>query len=127
VKEVDQIFDLVRLENVAESGHSGAAVVDLMLDFFFVQAFADGAEIRPKISAVAIYAMAMLTTLFMKECGSSVLIFAGIGVNSRSGWWWEDTRKSDENRHATEGGTDSGRNFGVSLQGNRYLSCDGCR
>jgi hypothetical protein len=36
VKEVDEVFDLVRLESVAEGGHGRAAVLDLMLDFFFV-------------------------------------------------------------------------------------------
>jgi hypothetical protein len=46
VKEVDEVFDLVRLENVAEGGHGRAAVLDLMLDFFFAEAFADGAEVR---------------------------------------------------------------------------------
>jgi hypothetical protein len=40
VKEVDQIFDLIWLENVAESWHCCAAVLDLMLDFFFAQALA---------------------------------------------------------------------------------------
>jgi hypothetical protein len=45
VKEVNEVFDLVRLENVAKSRHGGAAVLDLMLDFFFVEAFADDAEV----------------------------------------------------------------------------------
>jgi hypothetical protein len=36
VKEVDEVFDLVGLENIAEGRHGGAAVLDLMLDFFFV-------------------------------------------------------------------------------------------
>jgi hypothetical protein len=46
VKEVDEVFDLVGLENVAEGRHGSAAVMDLVLDFFFVEAFADGAEVR---------------------------------------------------------------------------------
>jgi len=46
VKEVDKVFDLIGLEDVAEGGHGGAAVLDLMLDFLFVEAFADGAEVR---------------------------------------------------------------------------------
>jgi hypothetical protein len=46
VKEVDEVFDLVRLEDIAEGGHGGAAVLDLMLDFHFAKAFADGAEVR---------------------------------------------------------------------------------
>jgi hypothetical protein len=36
VKEVDQIFDLVRLENVSESGHGGAAMLNLMFDLLFL-------------------------------------------------------------------------------------------
>jgi hypothetical protein len=43
VKEVDEVFDLVGLENVAESGHGRAAVLDLMLDLFLAETFADGA------------------------------------------------------------------------------------
>jgi hypothetical protein len=43
VKEVDQIFDLVRLEDVSESGHRSTAIVDLMFDLLFLQALADGA------------------------------------------------------------------------------------
>jgi hypothetical protein len=35
VKEVDEVFDLIGLENVAEGGHGSAAVLDLVLDFFF--------------------------------------------------------------------------------------------
>jgi hypothetical protein len=35
VKEVHQIFDLVRLENISESGHSSTAIVDLMFDPLF--------------------------------------------------------------------------------------------
>jgi hypothetical protein len=46
VEKIDQIFDLIWLESVAESGHSSAAVLDLILDFFFAQAFADSAEVR---------------------------------------------------------------------------------
>jgi hypothetical protein len=45
VKEVDEVFDLVGLENVAESGHGRAALLDLVLDFFFAEAFADCAEV----------------------------------------------------------------------------------
>ena len=46
MKEVDEVFDLVRLENIAEGGHGGAAVLDLMFDFLFAETFADGAEVR---------------------------------------------------------------------------------
>jgi hypothetical protein len=85
VKEVDQVLDLVRLEDIAEGGHGSAAIVNLMLDLLLLQAFADGAQIRPKLAAAAIYAVAMLTPLFMKEGGSSVLALARVGVNDRSG------------------------------------------
>lgn len=85
MKEVHQIFDLVRLENISESGHGSTAIVNLMFDLLFFQAFPDSAQVRPKVSAVAIYAMAMLTPLFMKERGSGVLTFARGGVNNRSG------------------------------------------
>jgi len=73
VEEVDEVFDLVRLENVSESGHGGATIVDLMFDLLFLQAFADGAQVRPQVAAATIYAMAVLTSLFVKECGSRVL------------------------------------------------------
>jgi hypothetical protein len=46
VKEVDQVLDLVRLENIAEGRHGGAAIVNLMLDLLLVQTFADSAQIR---------------------------------------------------------------------------------
>jgi len=35
VKEVNQIFDLVRLENISKGGHSSATVVNLMFDLLF--------------------------------------------------------------------------------------------
>jgi hypothetical protein len=47
VKEVNEIFYLVGLEDISEGGHRRATVVDLMLDFLFAEAFADGAQIWP--------------------------------------------------------------------------------
>jgi hypothetical protein len=35
MKEVNEIFDLVRLKDVSESRHSRATIVNLMLDFLF--------------------------------------------------------------------------------------------
>jgi hypothetical protein len=35
MKEVNDIFDLVGLENISEGGHGGTALVNLMLDFLF--------------------------------------------------------------------------------------------
>jgi hypothetical protein len=75
VKEVNEIFDFVRLENVSEGGHRRTAIVDLMLDFWLAQAFADGAQVWPKFPAASICAMAMFTSLFMKERGSGFLAF----------------------------------------------------
>jgi hypothetical protein len=72
MKEVHEIFDFVGLENVAEGGHGSAAIVNLMLDFFFVQAFTDGTQIRPKISPAAVCPMAVLTSFLVKECGSGL-------------------------------------------------------
>jgi hypothetical protein len=125
VKEVHQIFDLVRLENISESGHGSTAIVNLMFDLLFFQAFPDSAQVRPKVSAVAIYAMAMLTPLFMKERGSGVLTFARVGVNNRSGRSWQATRQSYDNGQETESSTDSRRDFAVSLQRNNMSFCDG--
>ena len=72
MKEVDEVFDFVGLENVAEGGHRSAAVLDLMFDFLSAEAFADGAEVRASLPAAAVYAVAVLAALFMKECGSGV-------------------------------------------------------
>ena len=47
MKEVNEIFYLVGLEDISEGGHRRATVVDLMLDFLFAEAFADGAQIWP--------------------------------------------------------------------------------
>jgi hypothetical protein len=76
VKEVNEIFNFLRLENVSEGGHRRTAIVNLMLDFLFAQAFADGAQVWPKFPAASICAMAMFTSLFMKERGSGFLAFA---------------------------------------------------
>jgi hypothetical protein len=35
VKEVNEIFDFVGLENISECGHGSAAIVNLMLDSLF--------------------------------------------------------------------------------------------
>ena len=48
-------------------------ILNLMLDLLFAQAFTNSAQIRSKVSSPAIYAMAVLTSLFMKE-GSSRLL-----------------------------------------------------
>jgi hypothetical protein len=75
VKEVNEIFDLVRLQNVSEGGHRRATLVNLMLDFLFGEALADGAQVWPEFPTSAFGAMAMLTPLFMKERGSGLLAF----------------------------------------------------
>jgi hypothetical protein len=75
VKEVNEIFDLVGLENISEGGHRRATLVNLMLDFLLAEASADSAQIWPEFPASAIYAMAMLTPLFVKERGSGLLAF----------------------------------------------------
>ena len=72
MKEVHEIFDFVGLKNISEGGHGCAAIVNLMLDFFFVQAFADSTQIRAQVSAAAVGPVAVLTSLFMKECGSGL-------------------------------------------------------
>jgi hypothetical protein len=75
VKEVNEIFDLVGLENISEGGHRRATLVNLMVDFLLAEASADGAQIWPEFPASAIYTMAMLTPLFVKERGSGLLAF----------------------------------------------------
>jgi hypothetical protein len=75
VKEVNEILHLVRLQNISEGGHRRATVVDLMLDFLFAEAFADGAQIWPEFPASAVCAMAVLASLFVKERGSGLLAF----------------------------------------------------
>lgn len=75
VKEINEIFDLIGLENISEGGHGGTALENLMLDFLFAQAFADSAQIWPEFPASAVGAMAMLASLFVKERGSGLLAF----------------------------------------------------
>jgi hypothetical protein len=75
VKEVNEVFDLVRLQNVSEGGHRRATLVNLMLDFLLAQAFADSAQIWSEFPASAVWAMAMLASLFVKERGSGLLAF----------------------------------------------------
>jgi hypothetical protein len=76
MEEVHQVFDLVRLENISERRHSGATVVDLMLDLLLFKTLTDSTEIWPEIPAQAIHAMTMLTSLFMKEDSSRHLTLA---------------------------------------------------
>jgi hypothetical protein len=81
VNKINEIFDLVGLENISEGRHRRTTLVNLMLDFLFAEAFADGAQIRPEFPASAVCAMAMLTPLFVKESGSRLFAFVRIGVN----------------------------------------------
>jgi hypothetical protein len=123
VKELHQILDLVGLENIAEGGHGSAAIVNLMLDLLLVQALANGAQVRPEFPTAAIYAMAMFTSLFMKEGGSGVLTLAGVSVNDRSGKSWQAACQSYDNCRDTEGGIDSRGGFSDFLQRNKSF-CD---
>jgi hypothetical protein len=75
MKEVHEILDFVRLEHVSKGGHGSTTIVNLMLYFLFVQAFPDGAQIRPKVPTAAICTMAMLTSLLMKERGAGLFAF----------------------------------------------------
>jgi hypothetical protein len=84
VEKVHQIFDFVRLENISERGHRSAAIVNLVLDLLLAEPLTNGAQIRSKMPASAIYAMAMLTTSLVKERGSRLFTFARVGVNNRS-------------------------------------------
>jgi hypothetical protein len=68
-------LDLVGLENISEGGHRRATLVNLMLDFLFAEAFANGAQIWPEFPASAVWAMAMFASLFVKERGSGLLAF----------------------------------------------------
>jgi hypothetical protein len=123
VKEVHQIFDLVRLESVSESGHSSATIVNLMLNLLLVQAFADGAQVWAQVAAASICTVAVLTSLFMKERGSGVLALAGVGLDNRSGRSRQAARQGYDNGRETDG-TDSRRDFAVSLQRNIVSFCD---
>jgi hypothetical protein len=76
VKEVHEIFDLVRLENISEGGHGGTTLVYLMLDFLLAQAFPYGTQIGPEVATSAVGPVAMLTPLLMKERGSGLLAVA---------------------------------------------------
>jgi hypothetical protein len=107
VKEVDEVFDLVRLENVAEGRHGGPTVLDLMLDFFFAQAFAYGAEVRAFLPTAAIYAVAVLAALFVEERGSGVFRVGGVGVNNKTGGPWQAGCQGYDEARETESGTDS--------------------
>jgi hypothetical protein len=118
MKEVDEVLDLVRLENVAEGGHGRAAIVNLMLDLLLVQAFAHGAQVWAQVPAAAICTVAVLTSLFMKERGSGVLTLAQVGVNYRSGRSRQAPRQGYDYGRETEGSTDSHPDFAVSLQRN---------
>jgi hypothetical protein len=124
VQEVDEVFDLVRLENVAEGGHGGAAVLNLMLDFLFVEAFADGAEVWTQLAATAIYAVAVLAALFVEERGSGVFGFVRVGVNDLGGRGlvYQAACQDYDDGRETEGSTTWQGNFTGSLQRNSYLS-----
>jgi hypothetical protein len=123
VKEVDEVFDLVGLENVAEGRHGGAAVLDLMLDFLFAEAFADSAEVRTKLAAAAICAVAVFAALFVEECGSGVFRLVRVGVNDLGGGLlYQAVCQDYDDGHETEGSTKWRGDFAGSLQRNSYLS-----
>ena len=123
MKKVHQILDLVGLENVPEGGHGSAAMLNLMLDLLLFPALADGAQVWSEFPTAAIYAVAMFTSLFMKESGSGVLTLAGVSVNDRSGRSWQAACQSYDNCRDTEGGIDSRGGFSDFLQRNKSF-CD---
>ncbi len=101
MEKVHQIFDFVRLENVSERRHRSAAIVNLMLDFLLPEAFTNSAQVRSKIAAAPIYAVAMLTTSLMEESGSRLFAFARVGVNNRGRRLRRATGKSYDKNHET--------------------------
>jgi hypothetical protein len=121
-KEVDEVLDLVGLENVPESGHRGSAVLDLMLDFFFAQAFAYGAEVRASLAAAAVYAVAMLAALLVEERGSCVFCLVRVGVNDLGGLSYQAACQDYDDDRETEGSTKWRGDFAGSLQRSKYLS-----
>jgi hypothetical protein len=121
MKVVNQIFDFIRLQNIFESWHSSATIVDLMFDLLLFQTPADCAQIRSKAAAYAVHAMAMLAALLMKQCGSSLLTSACVGNNGRISRLWKATRQTCRTSQ-TGDGIDSDQNFTVFTQGSRVLS-----
>jgi hypothetical protein len=123
VKEVDEVFDLIGLEDVAKRRHGSAAVLDLMLNFVFVEAFSDGAEVGAQLASAAVWAVAMLASLFVEERGSGVLRLVRVGVNDGGGPLCEAACQSYDDRRETEGSTEwGGGDFADYLQGGEYLS-----
>jgi hypothetical protein len=116
VEEIHQIFNLVRLESISEGRHGSPAVVDLMLDLLFLQVLTDGAQIRAKLTASAIYAVTMLTPLLVKDGSSRSFAITGIRVNNRWGRLRRTTHQSGGKDRETSGDEDSQGAFGVSSQ-----------
>jgi hypothetical protein len=87
--------------------------VNLMLNLLFFSPLTDGTQVWSEISAAAIHAVAMLTSLLMKERGSGLLAVARIGVNDRSGRLGQATCKRYGNGHERRGDEDSCGDFAV--------------
>ncbi len=118
MKKIYEIFDLVRLKSISKRRHGSTAIINLMLNLFSLQTFADGTQIRPKLPPVTIDAMTMLTSFFVEEDGSGFLTFIGIGVNHQCGPPQRVTYERCRKDRETHDDEDSQVDFGMFFQRN---------
>jgi hypothetical protein len=78
VEELDDGGDLVGLERIAEGGHSGTSIVDLVFDLGLLPAFADGAQVGAELAAAAVGTVAVFAAFFVEErCAEALLVGRG--------------------------------------------------
>jgi hypothetical protein len=72
MKKVHEILHFVRLETIAKRWHARTTIINLLLDLLLAPPLADGTQVRPKISPLAVDTVTVLTPSLMKESGTEI-------------------------------------------------------
>jgi hypothetical protein len=127
VQKVHQVLDLVLLKNISESRHGRTTIVDLVFDLLLLQALANSAQIRPKISTTAIDAVAVLAPLLVKERCTSLFTVARRSVDNLKRRLARNTEKTRDKNTQAKSNQDSRRQFVMPFQRGRGFLAIHCR
>jgi hypothetical protein len=122
MKKLDQVFNLVRLKNLAKCGHSSAAVMYLMLDLRFTLALSHSAQIRSESTALPIHSVAMFTPLLVKEHRSGLLIPTRVSLNNRRRPLRQTAKDGNYKHRTTDSDQDLRGNSSASSQRKKFRS-----
>jgi hypothetical protein len=118
----NQIFDLIRLQNISEGGHAGPALMNLMFNLLFLQPLADRAQVRAKLPAASIHPMTVLASLLMEQRSARFLPMVRRSMHNPRSRLRKPTHQRGHRERAAAYAKTTGQNLRLSSQ-KRSANC----